>query len=375
LAVRIGFAFNQKPTLPAPTKAGDSDVPPLDRAPPNRALRSDLSQPDLYAEWDEPETIEAVASALSALGEVIPLEADQDFPRRLMDAKPDFVFNIAEGLYGVNREGHVPSICEFLGIPYHASDPLSLALTLHKGRAKEIMAYYGVPTAPFVIANTRADARNVQLPFPLFAKPALEGSGKGITEKSLCSNRAKLLQVVGELLDTYQEPVLIETWLPGQEFTVAVLGNGREARCLPIVGMKWDALPLGATPIYGYEAKWLWDTPDHPLDLFECPARIPKDLARDIRSAVLGAYKILGCRDWCRVDVRCDAAGRPMVVELNPLPGILPNPQDNSCFPKAARAAGMSYDELIQAVADVAWRRISGRSLVKESLKRKRAAA
>ena len=375
MAVRIGFAFNQKPTLPAPGKAGDTDVPPLAHPPANRALRTDLSQPDLYAEWDEPETIEAVAGALAGLGEVVRLEADHEFPRRVMDARPDFVFNIAEGLYGVNRESHVPSICEFLGIPYHASDPLSLALTLHKGRAKEILAYYGVPTAPFVLATSRADARNVQLPFPLFVKPALEGSGKGITEKNLCHSRAKLVQVVSELLDVYQEPVLIETWLPGQEFTVAVLGNGKEARCLPLVGMRWDALPLGATPIYGYEAKWLWDTPDHPLDLFDCPARIPKELARDIRSVVLAAYRILGCRDWCRVDVRCDAAGRPMVVELNPLPGILPNPQDNSCFPKAARAAGMSYDELIQVVADIAWRRISGRSLVKESLKRKRAAA
>jgi hypothetical protein len=122
--------------------------------------------------------------------------------------------------------------------------------------------------------------------------------------------------------------------------------------------MRWDALPLGAKPIYGYEAKWLWDTPDHPLDLFECPANIPKELARDVRSAALSAYRILGCRDWCRVDIRCDAAGRPMVVELNPLPGILPNTQDNSCFPKAARAAGMSYDALIQTVADIAWRRI-----------------
>jgi D-alanine-D-alanine ligase len=375
LAIRIGFAFNQKPALPAPKKAGGSAAPSLDTAPANRALRPDLRQPDLYAEWDEPETIEAVASALSALGEVIRLEADKDFPQRVLDAKPDFVFNIAEGLYGVNRESHVPSICEFLGIPYHASDPLSLALTLHKGRAKEIMAYYGVPTAPFIVANTRADARSVNLPFPLFAKPALEGSGKGITEKSLCTNRAKLVQEVGDLLDTYQEPVLIESWLPGQEFTVAVLGNGKEARCLPLVGMRWEALPLGAQPIYGYEAKWLWDTPDHPLDLFECPANIPKELARDIRSAALSAYRILGCRDWCRVDIRCDAASRPMVVELNPLPGILPNPQDNSCFPKAARAAGMSYDELIQTVADVAWRRISGRSLLKKAVERKRAAA
>ena len=375
MAVRIGFAYNLKPALPAPKKTGDSAVPALDKAPANRALRPDLPQPDLYAEWDEPETIEAVANALEGVGEVIRLEADKNFPRRVMEAKPDFVFNIAEGLYGVNRESHVPSICEFLGIPYHASDPLSLALTLHKGRAKEIMAYYGVPTAPFVVANTRADARNVNLPFPLFAKPAMEGSGKGITEKSLCTNRAKLVQEVGDLLDTYQEPVLIESWLPGQEFTVPIMGNGKEARCLPLVGMRWEALPLGAKPIYGYEAKWLWDTPEHPLDLFECPADISKELARDVRSAALSAYRVLGCRDWCRVDVRCDAAGRPMVVELNPLPGILPNPQDNSCFPKAARAAGMSYDTLIQTVADIAWRRISGRSLLKKSVDRKRAAA
>lgn len=375
MAVRIGFAYNQKPQLPAPKKARDpapSSAPPVvDSVPASRALRPDLRQPDLYAEWDEPETIDAVANALSGVGEVIRLQADGEFPRRLMQARPDFVFNTAEGLHGVNRESHVPAICEFLGIPYHASDALTLGLTLHKGRAKEIMAYYGVPTAPFIVANTRADARNVNLPFPLFAKPALEGSGKGITEKSLCPTRAKLVQVVGELLDVYQEPVLIETWLPGQEFTVAILGNGREARCLPLVGMRWEALPLGAKPIYGYEAKWIWDTPDHPLDLFECPASIPKELARDVRSAALSAYRVLGCRDWCRVDVRCDAAGRPMVVELNPLPGILPNLQDNSCFPKAARAAGISYDELIQSVADIAWRRISGQGL----LKRKRVAA
>lgn len=373
MAVRIGFAYNLKPSLPAPKKGRESDspAPPL-HVPANRALRSDLAQPDLYAEWDEPETLDAIANALSSVGDVIRLEATHDFPARLLDARPDFVFNIAEGLHGVNRESHVPSICEFLGIPYHASDPLALAMTLHKGVAKEIMAYHGVPTAPFVVATTRAEARNVNLPFPLFAKPALEGSGKGITEKSICTSRAKLVQQVGDLLDIYQEPVLIESWLPGQEFTVAVLGNGKEARCLPLVSMRWDALPLGAQPIYGYEAKWLWDTPDHPLDLFECPAKIEKELARDIRAAALSAYRVLGCRDWCRVDVRCDAAGRPMVVELNPLPGILPNPQDNSCFPKAARAAGMDYDELIQTVADVAWRRISGRSLEK---KRKRAAA
>jgi D-alanine-D-alanine ligase len=131
--------------------------------------------------------------------------------------------------------------------------------------------------------------------------------------------------------------------------------------------MRFDTLPAGAPPIYGYEAKWLWDTLSNPLDIYECPARIPEPLAAAIRSAALAAYRALDCRDWCRIDVRCDGAGNPMVVELNPLPGILPDPRDNSCFPKAARAAGMDYDELIRTVADIAWRRISGRSLLAEA--------
>jgi D-alanine-D-alanine ligase len=329
-------------------------------------LRDDLEQPDLYAEWDEQGTIDAVAAALSTMGEVVLIEANENFPEKLRAARPDFVFNIAEGLYGPNREGHVPAICEFFGIPYHASDPLSLSLCLHKGRTKEMLLQHGVPTAPFTIARTRDDARNVSLPFPLFAKPCFEGSGKGVSVRNLCHNRAELVARVEALLDTYRQPVLIETWLPGLEFTVAVIGNGEEARCLPIVGMNFDVLPAGAPPIYGYEAKWLWDTVANPLQLFECPARVPVELTRDIEAAALAAYRALECRDWCRIDVRCDGAGRPMVVELNPLPGILPDPMDNSCFPKAARAAGMTYDDLIRTVADIAWRRISGGSLLAE---------
>jgi len=294
------------------------------------------------------------------------LEANTSFAARLALIRPDFVFNIAEGLYGPNREGHVPAICEFLGIPCHASDPLTLGLALDKRRAKEIMSYHGVPTAPFVLAKSPADARNVQLPFPLFVKPVFEGSGKGVSVRSVCKTRSQLVKQVSKLLATYAEPVLIETYLQGPEFTVAVLGNGDEARCLPIVGMNFDTLPRGAPPIYGYEAKWLWDSPAHPLEIFDCPARIPESLAEDIRAAALAAYRALECRDWCRIDIRCDAANRPMVVELNPLPGILPDPRDNSCFPKAARAAGMGYAELIRTVADIAWRRISGRSLLAE---------
>jgi D-alanine-D-alanine ligase len=364
LPVRIGLAYNVKPEAPA-TPGVSLDSPAADE-PHSRALRPDLPQPDLYIEWDDPSTIDAVERALSGVGEVIRLEANQEFPQRLLDYRPDFVFNIAEGIFGPNRESHVPAICEFFGVPYHASDPLTLSLCLHKGRAKEVMQRYGVPTAPFRLARSTADARSTRLPFPLFAKPAFEGSGKGVTVKSLCHNRAELVTQVDYLLSTYREPVLIETYLPGREFTVAILGNGEEARCLPIVGMCFDTLPDGAPPIYGYEAKWVWDTPARPLEIFECPAQIPETLAEQIREAALDAYQALDCRDWCRVDLRCDAAGRPMVVELNPLPGILPDPRDNSCFPKAAAAAGMSYDELIRTVADIAWRRISGRSLLAE---------
>jgi D-alanine-D-alanine ligase len=151
------------------------------------------------------------------------------------------------------------------------------------------------------------------------------------------------------LLDKYAQPLIAETFLPGAEFTCGVLGNGAGATVLPIVGMNFASLPEGAIPIYGYEAKWIWDRPENPLEIFSCPAQIPETLRAQIEDVVLRAYGVLGCRDWSRVDVRLDAAGVPNLVEVNPLPGILPNPEDNSCLPKAARAAGLNYDELIQA--------------------------
>jgi D-alanine-D-alanine ligase len=365
LAVRIGLAFNLKPPAPA-NPAGANSESPSSSGSHYRTLRADLHQPDLYAEWDEPATIDAVERALSTVGQVHRLEADSSFPARLALLRPDFVFNIAEGLYGPNREAHVPAICEFLGVPCHASDPLTLSLALHKGRAKEILEHRDVPTAPFVMVRSPEETREISLPFPLFVKPAFEGSGKGVTVRSLCKNRSQLIRQVSHLLATYAEPVLVESYLPGQEFTVAIIGNGDDARCLPIIGMRFDMLPKGAPPIYGYEAKWIWDTPSKPLEIYDCPARIPETLAEEVRAAALAAYHALECRDWCRVDIRCDATGCPMVVELNPLPGVLPDPRDHSCFPKAAAAAGMSYNDLIRTVADIAWRRISGRSLLAE---------
>jgi D-alanine-D-alanine ligase len=400
---RIGFAFNQKPEPAAPEGADDVEAPRPEEEPPSSrrdaasrttdspapiqritagaALASPLPTSDEFAEWDSQETIDAVANALSALGEVVRLEATEDFPERLRAERPDMVFNIAEGLHGVNREAHVPAICEFFGVPYSGSDPFTLSLCLDKARTKEILSFHGVPTAPFVLIDSmdqwpalrrrvasapsaarrsigaRGDSARRRLRLPLFVKPVHEGSSKGITERNFCRTIGELESQIAFLLETYAQPVIVEEYLPGDEFTCAVLGNGDDARLLPVVGMRFDALPEGAVPIYGFEAKWLWDRPENPLEIFECPARIGEPLRFEIEKVVLATYRVLGCRDWSRIDVRLDAAGQPNVVEVNPLPGILPNPEDNSCFPKAARAAGIGYDELIQSCALLAAQR------------------
>jgi D-alanine-D-alanine ligase len=336
-APRIGLAFNRKPDdrqVPASVPSGSREVgDPV----------------DLYAEWDDEITVAAIETALGEAGEVTRLEATEDFPLRLREAKPDIVFNVAEGLWGPNREAHVPSLCEFWGVPYTGSDPLTLAICLDKGRAKEILAYHGVPTAEFTVVpgGERLDG----IPsLPVVVKPVHEGSSKGITQASLCRTRAEVGRAVGLVWKRYRQPALVERWLPGREFTCAILGNGPGTQVLPVVEVDFDALPRGAARLYSYEAKWLWDTPARPLAIFQCPATVSRGLARQIEQTVLAAYRVLRCRDWARIDLRCDARGVPHVLEVNPLPGVLPDPAMNSCFPKAARAAGLDYGSMIRAV-------------------------
>lgn len=347
--MRIGLTYNEKPDSAPAAPAAPAEEPP--------------STSDAFAEWDDPSTIAAVEQALGLFGSVIRLEADQFLPQQLALARPDLVFNMAEGLRGQNREALVPAICEYLNIPYTGSDPLTLGLSLHKGRTKEILTFRGVPTAPFACAGMRAEVERVTLPFPVFVKPVAEGSGKGIFTNNLCETPDQLRERATFLLECYEQPVLIETYLPGPEFTVAILGNGPAATCLPVIGFDFSTLPAGAPPVYGYEAKWVWDRPEAPLAIFQCPARVPAAFSREIERTALDAYHALGCRDWCRVDIRADRFGVPNVLELNPLPGIIPDPAMNSCFPKAARAAGFAYDELVQEVVRIAWRRLTGREL------------
>jgi len=188
-------------------------------------------------------------------------------------------------------------------------------------------------------------------------KPLYEGSSIGIRNDSLVRCRQEMRERVSWLLDRFKEPALVEEFLSGREFTVAMIGNGDEARVLPIVEIKFDSLPNGVNPIYSFEAKWIWDDVSKPLEIFECPAKLEGNLQAEIERICLQAYRVLRCRDWCRIDVRLDGAGRPHILELNPLPGILPKPENNSCFPKAARAAGWSYEELINEVLNIACKR------------------
>ena len=351
MTLRIGLAYNEKPA-----EDGEPPSDPSSEEPPSGEPPHTVSH-DRFAEWDEPATIAAVEAALSSVGTVVRLEADEDFPRKLQQARPDIVFNIAEGLNGPNREAHVPAMCEFFGVPYTGSDVLTLALALDKRRAKEVFVARGVATAPFTILRHASDPLPAEVPLPAVVKPVHEGSSMGIPERALCATEAEVRRRAVEIAETYHQPALVESFLPGREFTIAVLGNDGDARALPIVEIRFDALPAGAAPLYGYEAKWVWDTTEAPLEIFDCPADVSPELASGIRRVALDAFQALGCRDWARVDVRLDGAERPNVIEINPLPGILPDPRQNSCFPKAARAAGIDYDSLIAGVLRTALRR------------------
>jgi D-alanine-D-alanine ligase len=312
----IGLAYNQKPepaVLASPVSEGgrqeDGELSRPDEEPPSRI--ADLSVAELiardeFAEWDSPTTIAAVESALAHLGKVVRLEANEDFPERLRQVRPDIVFNIAEGFYGVNREAHVPAICEFFGIPYTGSDPFTLSLCLDKARAKETLAFHGIPTPKFSVIEKIQDLKALgrSLSLPLFVKPLHEGSSKGITDRNLCVDRSQLRAQVKLLLENYNQPVLVEEYLPGKEFTCAVFGNGDEAMVLPIVAMNFESLPMGALPIYSFDAKFVWDRPENPLDIFQCPARITRQLQASIERVTLDAFRVLGCRDWARIDVR-----------------------------------------------------------------------
>lgn len=313
---------------------------------------------DFFAEGDSYETINSVLNALREKGhEVSGIEADDEALTKLEKNRPDIVFNVAEGLFGDFRESYMPMICERLGLPYTGSGPVELAVCLNKARAKEILSYYSIPNASFKVFSS-ADRKKLEgMEYPMIVKPVAEGSSKGVFDNSVVDTPEEAYKLVKECLKKYNQHIIAEKFLEGDEFTVAIWGNGDEIEVLPIVSINYDDLPETAHKIYSYEAKWIWDTPEKPLDIFKCPADISSSRKKEIEKTVKETYRVLGIRDWCRIDVRLDGKGVPHIIELNPLPGILPKPEDNSCFPKAARTAGYSYSDMLNKIISIASRR------------------
>ena len=246
---------------------------------------------------------------------------------------------------------------DMLRIPYTGSDPLTLTTCLNKARTKEVLSYNKIANAKFIVAASVEDLHNFNLTYPVIVKPLAEGSSKGIFNSSMVLDETILVDSIRVNTAKYKQPFIIEEFLPGREFTAAILGNNGSATVLPLVEVNFGELPKDIHPIYSFEAKWIYDTSDNPLNIFSCPANIDDDLLNKINSISLRTFEVLNCKDWCRIDVRLDADNNPNIIEVNPIPGILPKPEDNSCFPKAARAHGMSYDELVNSVLNSAAKR------------------
>lgn len=300
------------------------------------------------AEFDRPDTIEAIAGALHALGHQSERigHGKQLAARLAAGERWDLVFNIAEGLHGYSREAQVPALLEAFDVPYTFSDPLVCALTLHKAMAKRIVRDSGLKTAPFAVIESEADVEELNMGFPLFAKPLAEGTGKGVDSASLVSSREQLRVVCWRLLARFSQPVLVETYLPGREFTVAILGTGQDAAVLGTVEI---TLRDGAQSLtYCYYNK------EYSEELMRYRLVEDEPVRSELEALALGAWRCLGCRDAGRVDIRLDARGVPQFLEVNPLAGLHP---EHSDLPIIATLKGLGYTQLIRRILESALRR------------------
>jgi len=315
-------------------------------------LRSDyLAQgysEEQVAEFDSEQTIAALDDAIRSLGHKTDrIGAAKSLCSRLVAGqKWDLVFNIAEGLSGRSRESQVPALLELYGIKYTFSDPAVCALTLDKSFAKRLISSAGLPTPKFEVISDISDLNHVALQYPLFVKPLAEGTGKGIDHNSRISSPEQLVQVCQGLLDRFAQPLLVEEFLPGREFTVGVLGNGPDAYVLGAMEIKLPYDTGGA--IYSYIAK---EQCEKLVDYV--PYRSGSFHSRLVQLA-LDSYRVLQCRDAARVDIRCDRNDTPCFLEINPLPGLHPAHSD---LPMIATQEGMPYTELIDTIITSAFSR------------------
>jgi D-alanine-D-alanine ligase len=306
------------------------------------------------AEFDQPATIEAIESALVELGHTADRigNARQLVERLGRGDRWELVFNICEGLHGPGREAQVPAILDAYEIPYTFADPATTIVCLDKGLAKTVLRAAGLPTPDWLVVHELAELDAFRLKFPVIAKPVAEGTGKGIDAASKVSDIGTLRERCESLLDRYKQPVLVEEFLPGREFTIGVLGTGRDAE---VIGtLEIDLRAAADQHVYSYENK------ERCEDLVEyrlvC-ARNDATTAEAERIA-LAAWRVVGGRDAGRVDLRCDAAGRPQLMEVNPLAGIHPTHSD---LPVLWAQVGREYVDLIGRIIESARLRIRQR--------------
>lgn len=326
-----------------------------------RHTKPDLSNKQYVeeAEFDEPSTIEGIKKAIESHGHrVLLIEADENAFMNLKSKKEklDLVFNIAEGMHGNDREAQIPAILEMLEIPYIGSKPLAQSLCLNKAKAKEVLSFSGIPTPDFQIFVTGDEPMKDTLRFPLIVKPNGEGSSKGITQDCFVRDENELRKKAREIITSLHQPALAEEFLSGREFTIAIIGNDPPEILAP-VEIDYSKLPREVIPFDSYEVKWVLDTPESGKDFIICPAKIDSLLWEKVKTTALQTKEALGVLDWLRIDMRLDARGIPNVIEVNQIPGIIPDPKENSRFPLAARMSGYSYEEMIGKIIDSACRR------------------
>ncbi|MDB4986690.1 MAG: D-alanine--D-alanine ligase [Myxococcaceae bacterium] len=314
--------------------------------------RVGVSEGDSEAEFDAPTTIEAIANAIALQGhEVFPLEADRGLPRALSELAPDLVFNVAEGLQGLNREAQVPALCELLGIEFTGSDAACMAISLNKATSKRLVAYDGIRTPAFAVLRSGQEALPSDFVYPAIVKPIAEGSSKGILEKQVVESERELRSITKLLLERYRQPVLAEAFLPGREFTIAMLGE-RAPRVLPIMEIVFTDRSE-RFPIYSFASKFESIGVENKV-----PCDVTPELYRELERVAKASFAALGCRDIARVDLRLDAEGNVHFIECNPLPGMAPNFSDLCVM---AKVENLSYDSLVAEIMSPAVTRLRSR--------------
>lgn len=318
--------------------------------------RPDDVPPDAYADFDSLDTIRAIQAAIETDGHKTEfLLADEDLPYKLLKFSPDICFNIAEGMGGDAREAQVPALLELMRIPYTGSRVQTNAIALDKNLTKRIWRDRHLPVGPFQEFSTGDEQLRPELRYPLFVKPSREGTGMGVDLKAKVTTEEDLRERVKYIIDTYKQPALVETFLPGREFTVGQIG-GPHAKLFsrhpewyrndiyhrfPIMELESSK---AATPgIYSHEAK-VKSVGEAGAPDYICPADVDPELAKKLHRFALRAHLILGAMDVSRTDIRLDVDGNPQLLEINPLPGLTPNYSDLCLM---AKAQGISYEDLI----------------------------